>query len=86
MDVPAGKKYLKLNEQQWEQVRAFVKKFFEQPEKASQAPYKSSFNDLYVAVGFLGEGWKEELRRVGITTFTASPALPLTTRSTVLGS
>jgi hypothetical protein len=30
------KKYLKLDQQQWEQVRAFVQKFFDQqPEKAS---------------------------------------------------
>ena len=40
------KEYLKLDEQQWEQVRIFVQEFFEQPEKASKATYKSLFKEI----------------------------------------
>ena len=39
-------KYLKLDDNQWEQVRAFVKEFFEQPEKAAKTTYKTLFGEL----------------------------------------
>ena len=41
-----NKRYVKIDEQQWEQVRAFVKEFFKQPEKASKATYRSLFKEL----------------------------------------
>jgi len=41
------KKFLKLDQQQWEQVRAFVQEFFDQqPEKASKATYRSLFKEI----------------------------------------
>jgi hypothetical protein len=41
------KKYLELDQQQWEQVRAFVQEFFDQqPEKASKATYRSLFKEI----------------------------------------
>ena len=49
MDVTEAskrKRYERINEQQWEQVRAFVKELFEQPEKASKATYRSLFKEI----------------------------------------
>ena len=48
MDFPKAerKKYLKLDDQQWELVRAFVKVFFDKPEEAVKATYESLFKEI----------------------------------------
>ena len=42
----ARKKYLKLDDQEWEQVRSFVDDYFEQPEKAAKATYAVLFREI----------------------------------------
>ena len=48
MDFPKAerKKYLKLDHQQWELVRAFVQAFFDKPEEAVKATYESLFKEI----------------------------------------
>jgi len=49
MGQPAGKerkKYLKLGEQEWEQVKAFVDDYFRDREKAEKATYNTLFREI----------------------------------------
>ena len=50
MEQPAAakerKKYLKLDEQAWEQVKTFVGEFFRNQEKAAKATYDILFREI----------------------------------------
>ena len=45
MDVQR-KRYTKIDEQQWEQIRALVAEYFAQPEQASSATYNLLFREI----------------------------------------
>ena len=45
-DSNARKKYLRLDEEAWEQVRAFVDDYFRQQEKAAKATYATLFREI----------------------------------------
>ena len=47
MDVQK-KRYSKIDEQQWEQIRALVEEYFQQPEKASRATYNLLFKEIQI--------------------------------------